>query len=85
MDTPSTQLQGTSQVIQVLCHDERHNYVLHLAHTVPCSLEKDDAKNELPSSGFVPETNNKKTPKKVSVRVSFNFNSIMTGSILNVL
>ncbi|KAK9967377.1 hypothetical protein ABG768_001780 [Culter alburnus] len=32
--------------------------------------KSDDAKNELPSSGFVPETYNKKTPKKVSVYVS---------------
>lgn len=48
-------------------------FLLHSSHTVPCSLDKDDATNELPSSGFVPETNDNKTPRTASVRISFNF------------
>lgn len=47
------------------------------AYIVPCSLVKDNAVNELPSSGFVPETNEKKTPKKSSVRISFNVSNFI--------
>ncbi len=64
--------QSTSQVILVFCHKTSFYYYYYQAHTVPCSLVKDSAVNELPSSGFVPETKDNKTLKKTPVRISFS-------------
>lgn len=71
MDTQHLRPQGTSQVTLVSCHKKTF-FFYSQAYIVPCSLVKDSAVNELPSSGFVPETNDKKTPKKSSVRISFS-------------
>ncbi len=57
--------------IGILSQDDIFFYN-YQALTVPCSLVKDNAVEELPSSGFVPETNDNKTPKKTPVRISFS-------------
>ncbi len=73
MDTQRTRPQGTSQVILVFCHKKTFYFLLLLSGLhCPMFLVKDNAVNDLPSSGFVPETNYNKTPKKTPVRISFS-------------
>lgn len=59
----------------ILGQTDRRRSKFHYSHffnVVPCFLDKDEAVNELPSSGFVPETND----KTASVSIQFPLNPV---------
>lgn len=68
--TPCSGTPGTQAMQDLMELAEEGMTLTQYGYTTNTTTDKDDAVNELPSSGSVPETNDKKTLKTASVSVS---------------